>query len=323
MDVAKRWKATDKLLLNFQREHRQITNDLKAELLDFLNSVNITLADLNKRITRREREKLDKSIRENAKVIKKDVLTLYKVNTKKRYPSYSEYIELMLLILYLAYMDRTYKASKKYLLKVGEDAVKQAEEERGKPPVIPFFLTWDLIEKLLIVNTLQKPLWEYLTLLEQTFEEEAYKLFLLKLQSADRLKNREITDNDLLQLLLKQAHRIVYVHGDTESGIYVDIFRDIWHKVYIEPYKKENPQVRFIAEVDKVTTPMCLSMANTLFYTNDYNDFWRYTDDTKGLSHFRVFGLVQGVNLPPISNHFHWCRSTITYQIDNIFNTTL
>lgn len=323
MSVANRWKATDRLLLNFQREHRRITNDLKTELLDFLNSVNITLADLNKRVSRREREKLDKSIRDNAKVIKKDVFTLYKVNTKKKYPSYSEYIELMLLILYLAYMDRTYKASKKYLYEVGQDALKQAEEERGQPPVKPFFLTLDLIEKLLIVNTLQKPLWDYLTLLKQTYEEEAYKLLLLKFQSADRLKNREITDADLRELLTKQARRLVYIHDGAESGIYVDIFRDLWHEVYIRPYKEENPQVRFIAEVDKVTTPMCLSMANALFYTNDYNDFWRYTDDTKGLSHFRVFGLVQGVNLPPISNHFHWCRSTITYQTDKIFNTTL
>lgn len=28
-----------------------------------------------------------------------------------------------------------------------------------------------------------------------------------------------------------------------------------------------------------------------------------------------VFGLIQGLNLPPINDNFHWCRSTLTYQI--------
>ena len=29
----------------------------------------------------------------------------------------------------------------------------------------------------------------------------------------------------------------------------------------------------------------------------------------------KVKGLVLGINLPPISHHFHFCRSTITYQV--------
>ena len=308
MDIAKkRWKVTDKLLRDFQREHKAITNDLKVELLDFLNSVNITLTDLNKRITEREKEKLDKVIRDNLNTLKKDDFALYKIKTKKRYPSYSEYIELMLLVIYLLYMDRTYNQSKKMLMKVREDAKKQAEEEVGRPPIRPFSITLELLEGLLIVNTLQKPLWDYLELLTQTFEEERYKLFLLKLQSADRTRNRGITDEDLRLLLEKQRRRLISVQGDKESGIYVDVTRDTWHEIYIREYREENLQVRFIADVDSKTTPMCLSMANALFYINDYNDFWRYTDDTKGLSHFRVFGLVPGINLPPIQNHFHWC----------------
>lgn len=29
-----------------------------------------------------------------------------------------------------------------------------------------------------------------------------------------------------------------------------------------------------------------------------------------------VFGLVQGLNLPPINSTFHWCRSTLTYILN-------
>lgn len=324
MDIAnKRWIVTDKLLKGFQKEQRLITDDLKTELKDFLNSLDITLYDLNKPISKRENEKLNKTIRDNRILIKKDNYTLYKVYTKKQTPLYSEYAEIMLLIIYLQYMDRTYQKAKKYFKAVSKDAVKQAEEEVGRPPRVPFSITMDLIESLLIVNTLQKPLWDYLTLLVQSCEEEAYKLLLLRLQSSGRARNDAYTREDVDELAEKQRRRIVYIHDGRESGIMTDIFRDLWHEMYIEPYREENLQVRFIAEVDNATTPMCLSMANMLFYINDWNEFRRYCADIDGMATYRVFGLVQGINLPPIMNHFHWCRSTVTYQIDNIFNTTL
>lgn len=53
-----------------------------------------------------------------------------------------------------------------------------------------------------------------------------------------------------------------------------------------------------------------------LFYVNDWNKFYRYSDiDGKDVL-YTVNGLEQGINLSPINNHFHWCRSTVTYQID-------
>lgn len=61
-------------------------------------------------------------------------------------------------------------------------------------------------------------------------------------------------------------------------------------------------------------THLCFS--SMLFYVNDWNKFYRYSDiDGKDVL-YTVNGLEQGINLSPINNHFHWCRSTVTYQID-------
>ena len=57
-------------------------------------------------------------------------------------------------------------------------------------------------------------------------------------------------------------------------------------------------------------------MNNMLFYVNDWNRFYRYSDIDKKDVLYTVKGLETGINLPPIDNHFHWCRSTITYQLD-------
>ena len=61
---------------------------------------------------------------------------------------------------------------------------------------------------------------------------------------------------------------------------------------------------------------MCESMNNMLFFVNDWNKFYRYSDIDGRDVLYTVKGLEQGINLPPINNHFHWCRSTVTYLID-------
>ena len=117
-------------------------------------------------------------------------------------------------------------------------------------------------------------------------------------------------------ILQQQENQLINVNGDKESGVFTDAARQVWNASYIEPYKNENVQVRFIAEMDNVTTKMCRGMDNMLFYTNDWNRYVRWSDYDKRVIMYTTFGLVAGENLPPIDNHFHWCRSTITYQID-------
>lgn len=308
-----RWKNTDKLLRGFQNELTGLTKDLKVDIMDLFEGVNVALADLHKPISERDKDRLNKSIKQWEKEgLDNDYLN-YKLSTRKRKPNYEEYLILMLLGLYAVYMKNTYETSKNTLKAISKDAYSKAVEEMGRQPKNPKRITWGLIEDLLIVNTLNMYLREYLELLVQTNQQEAYKIYL---QSKQVSEDAKISEEGLADLLQKQQNRLINIRRDKESGVYVDVSHELWNEMYVEPYKEENVQVRFIAEVDNATTMMCKGMDGMLFYTDDWNRYYRWSELDKRDVLYTTFGLKVGENLPPINNHFHWCRSTITYLID-------
>ena len=61
---------------------------------------------------------------------------------------------------------------------------------------------------------------------------------------------------------------------------------------------------------------MCNSLNEQEFYINKENIFYRYYGETQKelrIQKIKCKGLVLGVNLPPITHHFHYCRSYIIY----------
>ena len=84
-------------------------------------------------------------------------------------------------------------------------------------------------------------------------------------------------------------------------------------KTAIGGSKESDAQVRFVAVMDDRTTKMCKSLNGQLFNVKGENTFTRYSDMAKGMQTYKCDGLVLGLNLPPITDHFHWCRSSIEY----------
>jgi hypothetical protein len=94
---------------------------------------------------------------------------------------------------------------------------------------------------------------------------------------------------------------LIYLANETKIETY--IFNDV-------------KKCRFIAIHDKKTTEMCVSLDGQIFNVHDWNKFRRYSASSENYQTYNIYGLVAGVNLPPIDDHFHYCRSTITYQLD-------
>lgn len=67
---------------------------------------------------------------------------------------------------------------------------------------------------------------------------------------------------------------------------------------------------------DNKQTKMCDSLNGKIFNMNDWNEYERYSDSQKGIVKYKTFGAVVGLNMPPITDNFHYCRSTITYLIN-------
>jgi hypothetical protein len=75
----------------------------------------------------------------------------------------------------------------------------------------------------------------------------------------------------------------------------------------------DNAKVRFIGISDERQTQMCKSLDNQEFYIHDWNEFKRYSKTNDSIVKCRCFGLVIGLNCPPIDDGFHFCRSYIMY----------
>lgn len=78
-------------------------------------------------------------------------------------------------------------------------------------------------------------------------------------------------------------------------------------------------KVMFISDLCGNVTKMCENMHKLVFNLKGQNLFDRYygesASDLKEVT-VDIDGLVLGINQPPITGHFHWCHSTITYDLN-------
>jgi hypothetical protein len=81
--------------------------------------------------------------------------------------------------------------------------------------------------------------------------------------------------------------------------------------LYIVFQDAEVEKVIFLGVNDSRQTKMCHSLDGQVFWLDKINKFERYSDSVGKIIEYEVFGLVSGINLPPIDDHTHYCRSTI------------
>ena len=123
-------------------------------------------------------------------------------------------------------------------------------------------------------------------------------------------------DSDVYQnIIKKQQNTRLCINNDKISGAVDNELIGINNQAKIEGIKNidKDAQVQFVAIEDQVTTKMCHSLNGQKFNINGLNEFTRYSEDSKSSKKYSCKGLVIGLNLPPINDHYHYCRSTIIY----------
>lgn len=232
----------------------------------------------------------------------------FKLDNLNKY-TYANILDLCIYSIYAMCEKEIFGYSKELFVTVANDCYDQAKDEHPNPPVtIPDILTWAYIYKWLKV--LNIPFEEYLQSLTLTAHDEMFSKCIQAIN-----KDKILTWEELEKLLNRQSNRILNINDDKFSGTLDDMSRRTGNKAYIEPFPNE--KAIFIAEMDERTTRMCASLNGQIFNTKDTNVFRRYSDSQKNIVEYEVEGLVEGINLPPIDDNFHWCRSTIIYQVDD------
>ena len=308
----KRWEKTDKTLKSYLNNFKDINSEIVDLITEIFDTLDIKYTDINKPISKKEQKRLNRKISEWKDLGIYKGYFKYLIESKKEI-IYAKLIEILLYSVYAIENIKIYDTSKKVFTEVATDIYSQAINEISKKPKKKFSLTWEIIWALLWIPIYEMNFDEYLELMILNNQQEMYKLVI-----AIIMQDKDITEDLIKDLADKQRKRLLNINDGKYSGLISDLSRSLGNSIYIYPFKENKDlQVRFIAEMDEKTTEMCRSLNNQLFYVNDWNRFQRYSDSDKKNVPYTIFGLELGINLPPIANHFHWCRSTITYLIEN------
>ena len=308
-----KWEEIDKYLNKHYKNYlvvNQETQDLIEDVLDEYSNIDMSVY-LNKTISKARKEKLDRRIKKLLKNNKATSYMAYKLNLilKKKSITYKEMLEALIMSAF--FEERTTldeyenvlikdisKMSYNYAL---EEIVKEYPKKEIKH--YNYEIQYVIMNIPLLYGTMSAYMWA----LSNQNAEEIYKRILLK--------NAKITMKDLQETFKKQQN--AYLKLDTHSGVIENYAESYANLGYAQAgVENDIEKCRFVAEMDKRTTIMCQTLNNQVFYVNKMNVYDRYSDIDKKNVVYHTMGLKIGENLPPINNHFHWCRSSITYNLD-------
>lgn len=226
--------------------------------------------------------------------------------------------EILELLIYSAYIEEQSKLEEQEKQIMRDDANYYYQEgqkevnKKKKPSIIPMALFLALLDQ---------PLYNGYTF-EQNIEvairynvQQIYKQCLINIVQN---KENNIDNIEFQNIIKRQQNTKLNINGDKMSGNMDLIMIGLNNKCIVEGIKTvdKNAKVQFISDRCDNVTPMCMNMDRMIFNVNDYNDFTRYIGtsikDVKQ-EKLHIFGLVQGINMPPINNFFHWCHSYLIY----------
>ena len=314
-----RWRYTDMKLRDYLKIYKKINLRTQDNIQDIFNSIDFEYTDLSKPISNSQRKKLFRIINEWKETNLLSGYFEYKINEliKKRYITNQEMLDILLWGVYVKERNQLDEYEQDLFTEIGQDLYKQGIGEIKPTKEKKWSLTWEYIWSLLCLPNVKGSSWiTYIEALALTNAQEIERQATIQLQQN---KKPNIEDVAFQNIVKKQQNRYISVNGDKTSGALDSQVIEIANQSLLkagEDIGDKQLQVRFIAEIDERTTNMCLSMNNMLFNVNAWNKFYRYSASDGKNVFYTVKGLKLGVNLPPINNHFHYCRSTITYLVD-------
>lgn len=318
-----RWNYTDLKLKDYLRIYKKTNLKTQDNIQDIFNGIDFNYIDLNKPISNNQRKKLSRVVDEWKQLELLKGYFEYKVIEilNKRYITNQEMLSILLWGAFVKERSQLDEYEEVLFTEIGQDLYKQGIDEIKPTKKKKWSLTWEYIWSMLCLPNVKGSSWiTYIEALALTNAQDIERQTIIQLQQN---KKPNIEDDVFKNILKKQQNRYISINDDKISGALDSQVVEIANKSLLkagEDVGQKKLRARFIAEIDDRTTKMCDGMNGMLFYVNDWNRFYRYSDDDKGDVLYTIKGLEVGANLPPINNHFHYCRSTITYLTEMKYN---
>lgn len=321
-----RWRYTDMKLRDYLKIYKKVSSKTQDNIQDIFNSIDFEYNDLSKPISNNQRKKLLRVIDEWEESNLVNGYFGFKVNEliKKRYITNQEMLDILLWGTYIKERNQLDEYEQVLFTEIGQDLYRQGIEEIKPTKKKKWNLAWEYIWSMLCLPNVKGSSWiTYIEALALTNAQEIERQATIQLQQN---KKPNIEDDVFKNIVKKQQNRYISINGDKTSGALDSQVVEIANKSLLkagEDVGQKKLRARFIAEIDDKTTKMCDGMNGMLFYVNDWNRFYRYSADDGRDVLYTIKGLEVGANLPPINNHFHYCRSTITYLTEMKYNELL
>lgn len=318
-----RWNYTDLKLKDYLKIYKKTNLKTQDNIQDIFNGIDFNYMNLNKPISNNQRKKLSRVVDEWKQLELLKGYFEYKVIEilNKRYITNQEMLSILLWGAFVKERNQLDEYEEVLFTEIGQDLYKQGIDEIKPTKKKKWSLTWEYIWSMLCLPNVKGSSWiTYIEALALTNAQEIERQTIIQLQQN---KKPNIEDDVFKNILKKQQNRYISINDDKISGALDSQVVEIANKSLLkagEDVGQKKLRVRFIAEIDDRTTKMCDGMNGMLFYVNDWNRFYRYSDDDKRDVLYTIKGLEVGANLPPINNHFHYCRSTITYLTEMKYN---
>ncbi len=321
-EIERRFMPIDKYLSKYLREYNKINKNTQDTLQNIFNELDITYSDLNKPIPESKKNRLNRRLEKLLKE-KEDNYMWFLLNQtlNKRKITYRELLEMYILSAYYEERKSLDDYDNVFFYSALETTYNQAIADirklKPKRKLRNEIFNWSILYTILNIPLLYGTKEAYLYGLALTNANEMYRKCLNDIQSQKEL---DIDNIGMQELLLKQRNKILSINDNKYSGAIENMVESYSNLAYLQcGLDNDVRKCKFIAQMDTRTTKMCESLNNQIFYLDKMNTYQRYSDLDKRIVTYHTKGMVRGENLPPIENHFHWCRSTITYNIEDTF----
>jgi hypothetical protein len=319
--MKRKWSKSDKELQELLKKIKRISYVMRDKIQYVLNDYDMPHEELFMYASEQRNNRFNIIIQEFEKHASVG-LKIRNLVKRKKVKNY-ELLE-ALIILYnlernqklMGELSNTLKKNTSIAYDNAIEECKEIQKSRKKK----FRLKEDWLYELLILPSYNGMIWmQYMESLAYYYANEIFKRSIVDIQqgikpnvdNADLKAEFERQDNALLKRKMLGTEDVPE-YMDKYSGSIDALNTYCMNKAMLEAYINYGiKEVKFVAEEDEKTTKMCKSLDGQIFKIDGINEYVRYSAMDEGIVNYTTDGLQVGANLPPISNHFHWCRSTI------------
>lgn len=322
-----RWREIDDFLSSYLDNYKKLNRRTRRKIQEVFDSIDFTIEEINDYASNKRMNEFKDKIEEfleNNEVEGYVAYQLRKLLNRKKIRN-NEVVENSILMAYQEESIKLDEMEKTLFQTVSEtiyrDAQREAIEVLGKPKDNKVYPLPDfLLLGYLALPTYRGYKWKDYRLADIEYNvRQIYTQLVMNMQQNKRL---DVNNDEFKSIFNKQNNRYLNKKKDSRqadqySGALDNEVCFLANQIALDGMIKQGcTRVQFIAVVDEKTTAMCETLNGQIFNINDWNTFSRYSaTDGKNVV-YKIKGLQVGVNLPPIDNHFHYCRSTI-YPVRN------